>query len=178
MTRFSVLRDKIKSTCVKHGDFTLKSGEKSNIYFDLRILTLSTDVWYLAQALSITLENTHYDAIGGPESGANQIVGAFQAAVGSKLPWPKRGFVVRKAEKGYGSGELIVGSLRKGDRAVMVEDVTTSGLSVLRAVEAVEREGATVEEIVSVVDREKGATELFQNKCIPFRSLFKMGDLL
>lgn len=171
-----MLRYKIRSLCVKRGTFKLKSGAISDVYLDLRILTLSKDVWYLAQALHIALEDTNYDAIGGPESGANQIVGAFQC-FNQRLP-PKRGFTVRKADKGYGTGGLIVGSLEKGDLVVLVEDVTTTGESVMRAVEEVEAAGARVGKIISVVDREMGAGELFWNKGILFQPLFKMSELI
>lgn len=173
---YLTLKNKIRTHCVKRGTFTLKSGAKTNVYLDLRVLTLSTDVWYLAQALDLTLEPSSYHAIGGPESGANQIIGAFQCY--NRGAGSKRGFVVRKAEKGHGVEGMIVGTLLNEDRVTLVEDVTTSGESVLRAAEIVEAYGAHVVRIVSVVDREQGAAELFKNKGIAFDSLFKMGELI
>jgi orotate phosphoribosyltransferase len=115
------------------------------------------------------------EAIGGPCVGADPIVGGFLYQIG---PSNVRGFLVRKEEKGHGVDGLIIGSVKPGDRCLIVEDVTTSGGSLLRACEIVQKFGCEVAEVISVVDRNAGARELFDRHGIKFSSLLNIDELL
>jgi orotate phosphoribosyltransferase len=168
-------------------EFTLKSGAKSHFYLDLRKLTLSPGNFFVAEMLDRELRDLRhsgigYHAIGGPETGANQIVGGYMAYLGDPQPGFNTkhvcgGFVVRKAEKAHGKAGLIVGNLKPGDKAVLVEDVTTTGGSVLEAIEAVREFGAEVVAVVTICDRQQGAQEAFRKAGIPFRSICTQEDL-
>ena len=158
--------------------FTLKSGAKSKFYLDCRKLTLSArGAHCIANHLFSELGSLKFDALGGPCVGADPIVGAFlfQCVLGVRANM--RGFLVRKEEKDHGKAGRIIGSVKPGDNVVMVEDVTTSGGSSLDAIAAVEEFGAKVVQVVSVVDRQAGATELFAEKGIPFKYLLNLDDL-
>jgi orotate phosphoribosyltransferase len=89
-----------------------------------------------------------------------------------------RFFYVRKQKKGRGTNQLIEGSkIQKGDKIAIIEDVTTSGGSALKAVEIVESLGAKVVKILSVVDREEGAEQNLSDKKIDLDCIFKKSDL-
>jgi orotate phosphoribosyltransferase len=168
-------------------EFVLKSGARSHFYLDLRKLTLSPGNFFVSEMLDRELRDVRhsgigYHAIGGPETGANQIVGGYMAYLGDPTPGfsPKHicgGFVVRKAEKGHGKAGRIVGNLKPGDRAVLVEDVTTTGGSVLEAIEAVREFGAEVVAVITICDRQQGAQEAFRKAGVPFRSICTQEDL-
>ena len=93
-------------------------------------------------------------------------------------PKPLKGFWIRRDEKTHGLGGLISGELDRSDHVVIVDDVTTSGLSVLKAVDAVEGAGAAVLKVVAIVDRLEGARENVQDRGVPFESLFTRDDVL
>lgn len=173
-------------------EFTLKSGAKSHFYLDVRKLTLSDAVHVVCSELDALLSKLRLAnpvAIGGPESGANQIIGAYMCWLGfaragcvDNLGLPMgpiylNGFTVRKQEKDHGLKELIVGNLKTGDRAIVVEDVTTTGGSAMVAVNAVRAAGADVLQVISVVDRLQGAAKLFETLKIPFVALLTIDDL-
>jgi orotate phosphoribosyltransferase len=171
----------IHDTCLLRGEFPLRGGKISTYYLDLRKITLSENMKLVARELLRALDSVDYEAIGGPETGANQIVGGYLTYRNTvKLPseYEKRGFVVRKAEKAHGNPGEIVGTLLMGDHAVLVEDVTTTGESLMAAVRAVRRYGAEVNRVYTVVDQEKGAQELFENNGIQFHAMYRISEIL
>ncbi len=141
-------------------DFTLASGAKSKFYVDFSKVVMTTDgIQAVALAIFKKLVGLDFDRVGGPMSGADPIVGALL----SRFPYesPVRGFTVRKEPKGRGpgAGDMFEGYLHAGDRVVLVEDVTTSGGSVLKAARVVEERGARVVKIVTLLDRLAGARD-------------------
>lgn len=173
------LKQIIRKLSILKGDFTLSSGKKSDYYIDARLTTLDAEGVDLIA--TIFLEEISGDArirkVGGPTLGADPIIGALLA-----LSWerevPYSGFIVRKQAKGHGTGKLIEGNVREGDHVAIVEDVITSGGSVLKAVKAVEDAGATVIKVLCVVDREEGAKEKFIESGYEFFSIFSISQLL
>jgi orotate phosphoribosyltransferase len=169
------LLELIRRDAFKTGEFTLASGKKSNYYIDGRLLTLSSDgAHMLARVILEMIRDDEVDAVGGMTMGADPIVGAVLAvadAQGRKL----NGFLCRKQAKDHGTGKLVEGNLRSGDKVLMVEDVVTSGGSTLRAIEAVEALGGQVVRVVAMVDRLAGAAEAFAT--YPFTPIFTVRDL-
>jgi orotate phosphoribosyltransferase len=102
------------------------------------------------------------DAVGGMTLGADPVSYAISYASAS-LSHPLRAFTVRKEAKTHGTGKLIEGPFRSGDRVVVIEDVITTGGSALRAIEAVRAEGGTVSGVLAVVDREEGGREKLES---------------
>jgi len=167
----------LKKKAVLYGDFVLASGKRSSYYIDGRLVTLEPEGAYLTARLILdALKNEPVDAIGGPSLGADPIVGATIAA--SYLAGrPLLGFLVRKSEKAHGMQKRIEGPLRQGHRVAMVEDVVTTGKSVLDAIQQVEAVGAKVVKVVALIDRLKGARELFDEEGYSFSALFTREEI-
>lgn len=169
----------LQEKSILRGDFTLASGKKSSYYIDARLTTLDAEGVNLIG--KIFLEEIKKDSsittVGGPTMGADPIVGsvlALSQEQGNPLP----GFLVRKQEKGHGTGKLIEGNLKEGDVVAMFEDVVTTGGSVIKAIDAVRDSGAEVKKLLVIVDREEGAKSKFENMGVQFNSIFQISDLL
>lgn len=173
------LREILKEKSILRGEFTLASGKKSNYYIDARLTTLDPEGVYLIG--KIFLEEIRKDpeinAVGGPTMGADPIVGSLMA-LSHESGYPLPGFLVRKQEKGHGTGKLIEGNLKPGDITAVVEDVVTTGGSVIKAIDAVRESGAQVKKALVIVDREEGGQEKFDEIGVPLYSIFKISELL
>jgi orotate phosphoribosyltransferase len=171
----------VKEMAVEFGDFTLASGKKSKFYLDCRKLTLSSSGLYIVtQAMHVAATGLgDFYAVGGPCVGADPIVGGLLQLYGSlRNHHPMRGFLVRKEAKTHGKGGLVIGSVLSEDHVVLVEDVATSGESLLRACEVVREElGVHIVGALVIVDRLAGAKETFENRGIRFESLLTIEDL-
>jgi orotate phosphoribosyltransferase len=169
----------VKEMAVEFGNFTLASGRKSNFYLDCRRLTLcSSGLYIVTQAMHIAVTGLgSFDAVGGPSLGADPIVGGLLHDYGIRNE-VMRGFLVRKEAKTHGKGGLVIGSVKAEDRVILVEDVATSGESLLWACDVVRRElGVHIVGAVVIVDRLAGARETFEKRGIRFASLLTIEDL-
>ena len=164
---------------ILRGKFKLASGKESDYYIDARLTTLNPEG--VSLVADIFLEeirrDPHIKTVGGPTMGADPIVGALLGA-SHKANYPLQGFLVRKTEKEHGTGKLVEGNLAPGDNAAVVEDVVTSGGSVITAIGAVKSAGADVRKVLVIVDREEGAAAKFKEMGIDFYSIFKISELL
>lgn len=137
--------------------FTLASGEVSPYYVDCRILLSHPEPRHLVSALAFeTLQDLPLDCIGGLEIGAIPLATALSSF--GYLATPRRDwrtFVVRKQPKDHGLGKLVEGSIAPGDRALIVDDVLTSGGSLLRAVKVARDVGLLVDHAFVIIDREE-----------------------
>ena len=174
------LRDIIRRKSLRIGDFTLSSGKKSSYYLDCRMTTLDPRGALLIGRLileRIHTQNIQADAIGGLTMGADPMATAV-AIVSSLEETPIAAFIVRKEAKSHGTQRSIEGYDGKpGSRVVVVDDVCTTGDSILRAADKAEEAGYKVVAAFCVVDREEGGTELI-TKRYPFYPLFTAKDLL
>ena len=174
------LRDIIRRKSLRVGDFTLSSGKKSSYYLDCRMTTLDPRGAFLIARLildRIRAENIQADAIGGLTMGADPIATAV-AVVSGLDGRPISAFIVRKETKTHGTQRAIEGYDGKtGSRVIVVDDVCTTGDSILRAAERAEEAGYEVAAAFCVVDREEGGTELIAKR-YPFYALFTAKELL
>lgn len=115
-------------------------------------------------------------AIGGPAYGAIPIVSGILTLMHDSK-WPMKGFFVRKETKTYGKQELIEGHLEIGENVILVEDVTTTGGSLLKTIQEIEKI-VKITQVISVIDRNQGATQLFKERNIPFKSVLNINQLL
>ena len=176
------LHEIIRKRSFGRGEITLASGRKSNFYFNLKPTMLDPEgATLLAELTYEALKDESYDFIGGLEMGAVPLAGAI-----AQLSWikghPIAAFFVRKQPKEHGA-RLAIEGLAKGEslagkRVVVVEDVTTTGGSAMKAVEAVREAGGNVVLVFTMVDCEEGATEAFAEAELPFRSLYRAGEFL
>ena len=172
------LAELIRANALRFGDFTLASGQKSSFYLDVRKTSMHPEGAYLvAQLILDDLADSGVVAVGGPVLGAAPLVGAV-AAESFRRGHPLPTFLVRKEPKGHGTAKLIEGHFPAGQRVALIEDVVTTGSSVLRALAVARGEGATVDLLVCVVDREQGGPEAFAEQGVEFRALFKVSELL
>lgn len=176
------LRDLITTLAVVRGKVTLASGKEADYYVDLRRVTLHHAAAPLIGHLLLdALEEAGWgpadvDAVGGLTLGADPVAGALLHAAASR-GLELDAFVVRKESKAHGLQRRIEGPDVAGRRVVAVEDTSTTGGSVLTAVEALREAGAIVVAVAVIVDRDTGAREKIEAAGLPYLSLFGLVDL-
>jgi orotate phosphoribosyltransferase len=165
----------IKTKAIVHGRVVLSSGPEADSYVDLRRITLDgVAAPLVGRAMLDLTADLDYEAVGGLTLGADPIGVAMlhaSAARGRSLD----AFVVRKAGKAHGLQRLIEGPDVAGRRVLAVEDTSTTGNSVLTAVQALREAGAEVVAVATIVER--GAAPRIEELGLPYRSLFDLGDL-
>ena len=169
------LKEQIKNKAVVHGKVILSSGKEANYYVDLRRVTLDSEAAPLVGEVMLELtKDFDYDAVGGLTLGADPVATAMMhsaAKNGRKL----NSFVVRKSEKAHGLQRRIEGPDIKGKKVLAVEDTSTTGGSVLTAVEALKAEGAIVVAVAVIVER--GARDAVETVGLPYLSAYSLADL-
>jgi len=180
MTPHDRLLSILAERSARRGQFTLASGRQSTLYIDARLTTMSPDGLSLIGPLALAaLRDVDWrvQAIGGLTLGADPISYAIAyASADSALPL--RAFTVRKEAKAHGTGRLIEGPFREGDRVAVIEDVITTGGSALRAVEAIRAAGGTVAGVLALVDREEGGRDALVSAGLPVVTLARASDIV
>jgi orotate phosphoribosyltransferase len=179
------LRKFITDLAVVHGPVVLSSGQRADWYIDLRRLTLHHAAAPLVGRVLLDLTaDWDFDAVGGLTLGADPVATAMLHAAasvadsGHRAGWDRRrldAFVVRKSEKTHGLQRRIEGPDVAGRRVLAVEDTSTTGSSVLTAVDALREVGAEVVGIAVIVDR--GAGDAVRARGLPYRAAFTLADL-
>jgi len=172
----------IKERSFFRGRITLASGKESDFYLDMKPTMLSPEgATLLAELLLDKLPDSQVDYVGGLAVGAVLLVSPINMLSFIRAR-PIFGFFVRKEIKDHGTKRLIDGLAKgetlQGKRVVVLEDVTTTGGSSMIAVKAAQEAGADVIMVLSVVDRQDGATELYEKAGIPFVALFTASEFL
>jgi orotate phosphoribosyltransferase len=170
---------------VFHGEFTLASGGKSNVYVDCKLTTLDPEgAWLVGQLMHALIRKTQaskglqLDGLGGLTMGADPIalsVGMYSHW--AKDPQPLQVFSVRKTPKSHGQTKLIEGNFKPGHSVVVIDDVITRGESTLAAINAVEKEGGKVAFVASLVDRQEGGRDKIEAAGHLVVSLFNRAEL-
>jgi orotate phosphoribosyltransferase len=159
----------VQYKAIEFGDFTLASGAKSKFYIDVKTAVTNPDLLSaIAQAVAGMQE---FDIIAGVA------VGGVPLAVATALAAKKPYAIIRASEKDHGKKSLIIGHVT-GKRVLLVEDVTTSGGSALYGINTLRAAGATVDAVVTVVDREQGAASMLASHDIRLLPLVKVSELL
>jgi orotate phosphoribosyltransferase len=158
---------------VKHGKFVLSSGKEANYYIDIKKAITNPEILKtIAILINEKIKDDKIDGVAGPALGAVPI--ATAVSLESKIPL----IMIRKEKKGYGLLKLIEGEIKSGNNIVVVEDVTTTGNSLLKAIKAVEDNNGIVKRVFSVVDREEGAIDNFKSKNIKLEPLVSISSIL
>lgn len=162
------------------GETKLASGRTSSFYFNMKPTMLHPEGAYLIGTLvAAALEGEAVDMVGGLEMGAVPIATAV-AAVSHTRGRPLAAFLVRKQAKEHGTQSLVEGlpngETLAGKRVVVVEDVTTTGGSAMKAVAAVRADGANVVRVMTIVDRMEGAAAAFATAGLAFTPLLTLDD--
>jgi orotate phosphoribosyltransferase len=164
-----------RASLLQGREFRLTSGGSSNFFIDLKKTMLDPEgASLLADLLFDKIRAEDVDCVGGMETGAIPIVAAV-----CMRSWPEkpvRGFFIRKEAKGHGTDQRIDGVLDRGSRVILFEDVTTTGNSVMRAVDQTRQFQCMIVKVIAVVDRLEGAEENFRQAGITFDALFTRRD--
>ncbi len=169
----SIILDLFAIEAVKFGTFTLKSGMQSPIYFDLRlIISYPQLLKKISKELESLMKDLSFDLICGVPYTAMPI--ATSLSLDLNVPMLMR----RKEAKDYGTKKLIEGVYTKGQSCLIVEDVITSGASILETIAPLENEGLIVEDVVVVLNREQGGVERVKEKGVFVHALISVFDLL
>ena len=175
MNSHETLKEQIKKKAIVHGKVILSSGKEADYYVDLRRVTLDAQAAPLVGEVMLDLlEDWDFEAVGGLTLGADPVATAMMhvaAQRGKQID----SFVVRKAEKAHGLQRRIEGPDVKGRRVVAVEDTSTTGGSVLTAVEALREAGAIVVGVAVIVER--GAKQAILDAGLEYRSAYTLSDL-
>jgi orotate phosphoribosyltransferase len=169
-TREELGRLLIDCGAVRFGEFTLTSGERSDVYIDVkRAWTDPERLALLARALA--------DRAGSEPRLAGMELGAVPLVVAVALLTRRPYVVLRKAAKEHGTRQPFEGDVPPGERVLLIEDVTTTGGSSVRSVEIVRAAGGTVDRVLAVVDRESGAAERLATVGVRLEALLTMSEL-
>lgn len=167
-----VLKESLKKCgAFKTGEFMLTSGKKSNYYVDIK--QASTNPKILREIAKCMAEHLKgEEKIAGMELGAVPLATAL--ALETNLPY----LIIRKGKRKHGTGKLIEGEMKKDDKIILVEDVTTTGISLVKAAEIIRNEGGRVERALVVVDREEGAAELLKENGLELVPMVKVSEMM
>lgn len=176
------LKELILAKSYRQGTFTLTSGKTSDFYIDGKQTTLDAEGGYLCGRLLFELIRTAAQPIGGVGGmtlGADPLVTAVSIVshlAGSPIP----AFIVRKEAKGHGTGNYLEGksNLPPGCAVALLEDVVTTGGTLLKVIERVEKEGFKVGLVATVVDREEGGAEVLAQAGYPLHAVFTRTQLI
>ena len=162
----------IECGAIKFGHFKLTSGKESKYYVDIKMASTNPKVLSeIASEMAKATQNNDYDLIAGME------LGAVPLAVALALETNKPYVIIRKEKPTHGTGKQIIGKSKAGQKVLIVEDVATTGGSVVKAINVLREEGLKVNKIVVVVDREEGAGENLKDMQVELLPLVKASDL-
>ena len=170
MTR-SQLAQRIAEVSLLRGEFTLRSGRKSNYYLDKYRFETHPDILRELGLLFSQHVGPAIDRIAGPELGAVALAASASLATGKPF------VIVRNAKKDYGSAKQVEGILNAGETVVIVEDIMTTGGQVLEAAKVLQSMDVKIDRIVGVIDRLEGARQNIESAGFRFESLFTTKDL-
>ena len=175
MSSYESLKTEILKKAVVHGKVTLSSGKEADYYVDLRRVTLdSVSAPLVGEVMLELTKDLDYQAVGGLTLGADPVATAMMH-VASQKGRKIDAFVVRKAEKAHGLQRRIEGPDVKGRKVLAVEDTSTTGGSVLTAVEALKEAGAIVVGVAVIVER--GAKEKVESAGVKYLAAYQLSDL-
>jgi orotate phosphoribosyltransferase len=174
----SELLEMIRARSMRLGRFTLASGRESDLYLNLKPTMMDPRGARLCAEAVLARVPPGTDYVGGLEMGAVPVIAAL-AALSDVAGKPVRTFFVRKAAKDHGTQEVVEGLASgeslAGKRVLAIDDVATTGGSVLKAIEAVRAAGAVVEDALVIVDRQEGGAEGLAAHGVRLHSVF-VGD--
>ena len=176
------LKEIILEKSYRKGEFTLTSGKTSDFYVDVKQTSLSAEGGYLCGKLIFELMQKADEpilAVGGMTLGADPLVTAVSiASFLADTPIPA--FIVRKEAKGHGTENYIEGlsNMEPGCRVTRLEDVVTTGGTLIKVIERVESQGFKVAQIITVVERQEGGVEVLAKAGFKLEALFTREQLL
>lgn len=158
----------VENRAIEYGNFLLSSGKISNYYVDIKSILTKPSV--LVPISSEIAHNYKFDMVAGVA------VGGIPLAVSISIITDTPYAIIRSSKKNYGKKDVVIGKVNNKN-VILVEDVTTTGKSALYGVKSLREEGAHVDTVVTVFDREDGAADLLKSYGVKLLSLVKSSDL-
>lgn len=167
------LVEQLKSCgAIQYGHFVLTSGAVSDYYVDIKKASTNPNVLKTIARFMEPIVKDNYDIIAGMELGAVPLIVAL--SLETNIPFA----IVRKQKRDHGTGKQIEGTSVADKKVLIVEDVTTSGGSVVNTIQVLRQNKAKIDTVVTVVDRESGAREKIENQDLRFHPLVTVHDIL
>ena len=164
----------------REGEFVLTSGRKSDYYFDCKPTALHPEgAWLIGSLFCGMLAGIDVQGVGGMTLGADPLVSAVTVvSYLNKRPLP--GFIVRKQSKGHGTNQFLegLGNFQPGDKVAMLEDVVTTGGTLITACQRVRDAGLDIVAVLTVLDRQEGGRENLAQAGYRLESIFTRADLV
>ena len=170
MTRNQLAR-RIAEVSLLRGEFTLRSGRKSNYYLDKYRFETQPDVLAALGKMLAERIGPNVDRIAGPELGAVPLAAAASMACG------KPTIFIRNQKKEYGSAKQIEGVLNAGETVVLIEDIVTTGGQVVEAIKTLRDAGVKIDKVLVIIDRLEGGRENIEATGVKYEALFTTKDL-
>ncbi len=171
------LLDLFCNLAYQSGDFVLSSGQRSSYYINGKLVTLHPQGALLIGRILLSMLPMDTVAVAGLTLGADPIVSAV-SVVSAIENRPLPALIIRKEAKGHGTKAYIEGpNLAAGAKVVVLEDVVTTGQSAMKAVERLRGAGYSVEQVISLVDREQGGAEFYQSVGLKFEAVFSIREI-
>jgi orotate phosphoribosyltransferase len=171
------LLDLFCNLAYKEGDFVLSSGQRSSYYINGKPVTLHPQGALATGRILLSLLPMNTQAVAGLTLGADPIVTAV-SVVSAYENRPLPALIIRKEAKGHGTQAYIEGpTLPAGAKVVVLEDVVTTGQSAMKAVERLRDAGYSVDEVISLVDRQQGGAEFYQSVGLKFQAVFSIPEI-
>lgn len=164
----------------REGEVTLTSGRKSDYYFDCKQTALHPEgSWLIGMCFLDLLEGYGVQGVGGMTLGADPLVSAV-TVLSHVRQMPLPGFIIRKKSKGHGTNQYLEGlaNFTPGMKVVLLEDVVTTGGTLVTAAQRVRDAGLEIAGVISVLDREEGGRENLAASGLALNSIFTRGELL
>ena len=164
----------------REGDFVLASGRRSDYYFDCRVTALHAEgSWLIGTLFNHMLREMDIKGVGGMTMGADPLVAAT-TVISHEQGRPLHGLLVRKEAKGHGTGQFVegLGNFSTGDRVAMLEDVVTTGGSLLKACDRIRDAGLSIVAVCAILDREEGGREKLREAGYDLLALFTRAELV
>ena len=174
-------REKLQKSLIEYalrrGRVVLASGKESDYYFNAKQISLHGErlVW-ATRLLWERISAADCQAVGGMTLGADPLIGALCFYSG-QVGRPLIGLIVRKEPKDHGTLSQIEGPIRAGMKVALIEDVTTTGGSAIKAGRVIEQAGGKIALVVTILNRQEGADKAFAEAGWKFESLFVASDL-
>lgn len=173
MTTTPLIQSLYEIGAIKFGEFTLKSGQTSKVYLDLRqIISYPETLREVAYAIWQKIQSCHFDLICGVPYTALPI--ATCISLQHNFPMVMR----RKELKNYGTKQQIEGKFQSGQYCLIIEDVITSGASLLETAQDLESAGLVIKDVVALIDREQGGKENLQKRNYKIHTVFTLQDII
>ncbi|NMG08590.1 orotate phosphoribosyltransferase [Brasilonema sp. UFV-L1] len=161
----------------KEGDFVLTSGQRSSYYINGKQVTLHPQGALAIGRILLSMMPLDTQAVAGLTLGADPIVSAV-SVVSAYENRPIPALIIRKEAKGHGTRAYIEGpSLPEGAKVVVLEDVVTTGQSAMKAVDRLREAGYTVTEVISLIDRQQGGAEFYQQAGLQFEAVYTIQEI-